>query len=266
MIKKAIGILDSGFGGTFILEELAKYYKNERFIYLNDLKHYPFYNRPEGDALNIIKSHIDLLLKEDIKLLIVLSDIIVDIAFDYLQEFNIQVINIVDLLINYVNKNYENKNICLFGKTEVIEANLYQKNFKYNRLYNIPSEDLELFILQKQTKTSQSFKAVQVAFNQVRKRSIDCIVASSPYLIELNTELKEHLEFNEITNLKDIIIEDINERRYFLNPKGRGSINILSNLEKKEFSKLIKFKKLKYDYIDIEYDQRKKRAKLNKGL
>ncbi|MGI6677199.1 MAG: hypothetical protein ACOX5N_07105 [Bacilli bacterium] len=70
------------------------------------------------------------------------------------------------------------------ARKETIEANLYQKRFNYNHLYNIPSDELERIIEEKQTKTARSFTAVKEAFRPVMKKEVDLIVTGSPCLID----------------------------------------------------------------------------------
>lgn len=251
MIKDAIGILDVGFEGFNVLDVLAKNFKNERFIYINDIKRFPYTNRSESEVIELVKSNVEFLQSQNIKLLIVTSDIIVDYAKSYLDSLNIPVIDVVSLLIEYVNDNYEQKNIVLLAKNAIIEANIYQKNFKYNRLYNIPSDELEEIINENYLKTSKSFIKTKESFKNLIRRDIDVIVASSPYLLFLKTEITEFVNYGEITDCGSIIVSKLKNEFFNFNQKGRGFIKVYSNIEKKEFKEKTKFIKLKYKYQKI---------------
>jgi len=264
MIKEAIGILDSGVEGFNILGNLVNKFKHENFIYINDLKHYPYSNLTETEALDLIKDNVERLLKQNIKLLIVTSDIIMDIAYDYFDTLSILVLDIVSLYIDYINENYEQKNIALFARGEVLEANLYQKNFKYNRLYNIPSDELEKFIMNKGLKTSQSFMKTEETFKQLKGKGLDVIIASSPYLILLKTEIEEYLKFDEITDFGMIVQNKIYNEFMDLNIKGKGEVTVLGNVEKSKFKYLTSWNAVKYKYFDLDKKNRKLRQKKNK--
>ena len=250
MIKKPIGIIDSGVIGFNILEDLSRKFKNEKLIYINDLKNSKYYNMPEDTARELIINNIKKLFLADIKLLIVASDVVYEIAEDYLNSLKIPVFDIVNILIDYTQEKFEQKNIILAAKTEILEANIYQKNFKYNRLYNIPSEELEKLILDNKLKTSESFSKTKEIFKPLINRNLDVIVASSPFLIKLETELREILEFDEITNFGELVIRKIIANFFSLNLKGRGSIVVMSNVSKQKFKDYTKWQELKYKYID----------------
>ena len=143
MNKRPIGIIDINVDGLYILNSLAKEFKNEDFIYINDIKNFPYEGREQEEIVKLVTENVEKLLKQNIKMLVVISDTIIEYCFDYLQTLNIPVINIVQSIINYVNKNHEQKNLVLLAKSYILKANLYQKNFNYNHMYNIASDELE---------------------------------------------------------------------------------------------------------------------------
>ena len=261
MFKEAIGILDCGVEGLNILEELTRKFKNENFVYINDLKNSPYFNLPEADSLEFIKANVDRLRKDNIKLLIVANDMIAEIGRDYFNELDIPVFDIISILTEYVQDNFEQKNIVLFGKNSVIEANLYQKNFKYNRLFNIPSDDLEEIICNKGLKTSKSFNVTKEAFKQLLGKAVDVVVTSSPFLIKLNTEIEEFVSVGEFTNFGEIVAKKIYNEFMNLNVKGKGKVKVYSNIEAKKFKYMTYWNPVKYKYIDVDKKVRKLRQK-----
>ncbi|MCK9471158.1 MAG: hypothetical protein M0Q88_05325 [Bacilli bacterium] len=266
MIKNAIGIIDSGVEGFNILDTLTKKFKHENFIYINDLKHYPYFNMTETEALEVIKSNVERLMDLEVKLILVVSDVIVDLAKDYFASLSVPVFDVVSLLIDYINENYEQKNIALFGLNEVLEANLYQKNFKYNRLYNIPSNELEELIMNKGLKTSKSFLKTKETFKQLKGKGLDVIIASSPYLILLKTEIEEFLSFNEITDFGEIVANKIHNEFMDLNIKGRGKVTVLGNIDKSKFFHMTSWTTFKYKYNDLDKKNRKQKLKKFKQI
>ena len=156
MNKRPIGIIDINVDGLYILNSLTKEFKNEDFIYINDIKNYPYEGREQEEIVKFVTENVEKLLEQNIKMLVVISDTIIEYCLDYLQTLNIPVINIVQSIINYVNKNYEQKNLALLAKSYILKANLYQKNFNYNHMYNIASEELPDIGLIKPNKNNSS--------------------------------------------------------------------------------------------------------------
>jgi len=246
MNKDAIGILDMGVESFNILESLLRNFKHERFIYMNDLKHQPYWERTEQEVLDLIKANVERLMQENIKLLIVVSDVIIEYASEYFEKLTIPTINLVQSLIDYVNINYEQKNMILLAKSEIIDANLYQRNFKYNRLYNIASDDLENLIHQKMIKTSKSFSTVKETFKSISKKEFSIIITSSPFITNLKTEFTEYLKFGELTDVGEILSIKMKEDFSFFCEKGKKELIVLINTSKKIFKERTYWSDLKY--------------------
>ncbi|NLT01915.1 MAG: hypothetical protein GXY04_05275, partial [Acholeplasmataceae bacterium] len=187
MNKLAIGILDSGYEGLTLFEELVREYRYESFLYINDIQNMPYEGKKAEDIQKAVQKNIDSLLSQGIKLLLVVSDIIVEHCQGLLNSLEIPVINIVNSIIEYVNTNFEQKDLILLIKQEVIKANLYQKNFRYNHLFSINSKELSKIILNKQIKTSNSFFVCKELFKNYYRRKIDLLVISESYLMKLKT-------------------------------------------------------------------------------
>jgi glutamate racemase len=253
MVKDAIALLDMGIEGFSVLKTLTKYFKHERFIYINDMKHKSYLDVTEVEVYEIVRKNVERLLKEKVKLIVVISDTIVDIASEVFSKLEIPVINIVDTLLNYLNTNYEQKNILLCAKSNIINANIYQKNIKYNRLYSIPSEELEELINGRMLKTSKSFYTIREEFKSVLRKDLDIVVTSSPYLITLKTEMNEFINVGEISDVGEIIVNQIkNDNVISMYEKGKQTVTVYSSIDKKDFIDATYWSDLKYKYFKIE--------------
>ncbi|NLD27114.1 MAG: hypothetical protein GX661_07120 [Acholeplasmataceae bacterium] len=253
MVKDAIGIIDLGLEGFSIAKAFAHIFRREHIIYYSDLQHDSYLNITENEVQEIVKTGIQNLLASKIKLLIVASDLIIDLAAPALEGLSIPVVNPVQVLIDYLNVKYEQKNIVLLAKNEILQANLYQKNIKYNRLYNIPSNELEAVINERMIKTSRSFYTIREHFKPILKKEIDVIVTSSPYLINLRTEMAEYVKFEEITDVGMILADKIRKENIVaFNEKGKGGFTVRSHLSKKEFGRCVYWAECKYHYQEIK--------------
>lgn len=251
MNKRPIGIIDINVDGLYILNSLTKEFKNEDFIYINDIKNYPYEGREQEEIVKFVTENVEKLLEQNIKMLVVISDTIIEYCLDYLQTLNIPVINIVQSIINYVNKNYEQKNLALLAKSYILKANLYQKNFNYNHMYNIASEELENMIIENKMKTSKSFKASFETFKNSPKKEYNLLIITAPWLELLKIEILEYLEVDEFIKLGNVLSEDIKNANSECYNRGKGKITILSKIDKKEFADLTKWFNLKYKYIQM---------------
>jgi len=69
--KRPIGIFDSGIGGTSIYKEIRNLLPNEDFIYLADSANAPYGNKSDDKILSLSIKNTELLLKYNVKLVVV---------------------------------------------------------------------------------------------------------------------------------------------------------------------------------------------------
>lgn len=251
MNKLAIGILDLGLGGSVLFEQLAKKYRYESFIYVSDVLNMPYDGKTPEVINKLVKESLDFLLSQGIKMLLVANDIIVEYCSELLSTVEVPVVNIIESIIDYVNTNYEQKDLILLTKQEIIRANLYQKNFRYNHLFSINSNELGKIVTKKQIKTSESFFICREIFKGFYKRHIDLLIISESYLEKLRTEIKEYLDISEIISLANVFSEKIDAMSDILEIKGKRNLLVASNISKKEFNERTYWLKMKYKYIDV---------------
>ncbi|HHX81217.1 MAG TPA: hypothetical protein GX692_09170 [Acholeplasmataceae bacterium] len=254
MVKDAIGIIDLGLDGIEVAETLTQNLKHERIIYITDLQYDSYLNISEKEIAEILKRNIEIIAEYNPKLLIIVNDIIVDRAASVILDLKVPSVNVIETLIEYANKYYQDKNMVLLVKEKILEANLFPKNLKYNRLYQIASDELEVIIKEGMTKTSRSFNTVLEKLKPVLKKQIDLIITGTPNLLELNIEFKEYLNFQEITAHGEIFLKRLLEANITdLNRKGRGGFFVFGNMTKKEFLKKQKItSKFKYQQIQFK--------------
>ena len=245
-MNDTIYILDVGLSGLNVFTTLSKTFPKETFIYQNNLKYYPYSERPESEIKQLVAADINQAIESKPAFLIIVSDIIIEHGEELLQEIKIPFILIDDIIVDYVNTNYEQKNMLLLARKEIIDANLYQKRFIYDRLYSIASDDLGRLIERKMTKTSESFQVTSKTLLNVIKKDIDVIITSSPYLINLRTEIREYVDFSMITDIGTIIANKLNTILKDRTEKRRGERIVKSSVPSKSF-------KEKAYWCDVKY-------------
>ena len=266
MKKMPIGILDEGVQGLCILENLTKNFKNEDFIYINDVKSYPYEGKDKEVVLKHVMVNVEKLLEYNIKLLIVISDVIIECCEEYFSTLKIPVINIVQSIADYVNTYYEQKNLILCARSYILKANIYQKNFKYNRMYNIESEELENVLISNMSKTSASFKAAENTFKPVNQKGCDLLIVTAPWLEMLRIEIFEFLEVDKMIKLDEVISEEIKKNNIIQYSRGRGKLLVISDVSIKNFKNITPWFSLKFKYIEIENEIGEKVGRQNSKI
>ncbi|NAS29378.1 glutamate racemase [Flavobacteriaceae bacterium R38] len=95
MNRQAIGIFDSGIGGTSIWKELIKQLPGESTIYLADSKNAPYGEKNEQQIIDLCVKNTAFLIKENCKIIVVACNTATTNAVKYLREnYNIPFIGI----------------------------------------------------------------------------------------------------------------------------------------------------------------------------
>jgi len=236
MKKAPIGIIDMNINNISVLNELSRNFKYENFVYINDLAQVE-YEGLTAEAINErVKKNIEYLLGLNVKLIVVVSNTIIEYCEEYLKTLKTPIISIVNTIINYVNKNYEHKNILFMTTHNVMEANIYQRNFRYNHLYSAETDELEKIVINKKMKTNKSFAAVEELLLPYTNKNINVIIPTTFNMLFLTTEIKEFMPFIDIVDLNGIIIEKISSALLTLSSevsRRKGKVLLLINVPKK---------------------------------
>lgn len=209
--QNAIVVLDLGFNALYSLNAINNEFKDETIIYLNDLNKdtYDVVREDEifdlNDVLENIKKLLDRAIKYNPKLIIVANDSIIEYGKDLLDAVNVEKVYLTDVIIEEINKNYEYKNMAFFASQGIIEANLYQHNFHYTRLYNLNADNITDALKNFKMKTSDSFNQVKNALLPLYKKDVDVIIPTYSNILLFTTEILEYVKDQN----KDIVILNI---------------------------------------------------------
>ncbi len=257
-LDKPLVVLDLAYTSMYSLNKLREALPYENIVYINDLEK-DTYEVTDPDMVQDlqgiteeIKRLVDMALAYDPKLLIVASDSIIEYGKEVIDNINIPKIYITDIICEEVNKNFEFKNMAFFATQGIIEANLYQKNFHYSRLYNLNADNMMDAIKNFKMKTSDSFNQVKGALMPLYKKDIDVIIPSLSNILLFQTEIFEYvkdqnkdlniLKIDEIlaSSCKDLIKYPANSKL-----KAKKDIYILlKRIENKENLKALKMNEI----------------------
>ena len=252
MEKKPIVILDEGFQGINIFKGLSEIYKNEDFVYVNDYLNYPYEGKEEEVINKYVKEKIEFIKMLNVKALIIVNSAIIEYCDNYLQNLKLPLVRIDEAIISYIASEYEQKNIALVAPESIIKANIYQKNFKYNHLYAIFSDELEKVVMDKKVKTALSFSKMREAVKFILNKEVDIFLMVDSIIENLYTEIHEYINTGKMSSMTEVIDLSLKHKNICNNTKGRGKRYIYSDLEKKEFMEKAYFFNMKCDYELIE--------------
>lgn len=223
--KKIIGVLDLNIDNLYLLNFLREAFINDDIYYVNDTSIENVDEMDKDELNSIVNNNLKYLLDKNINVLLVVSDSIVEYCSELFNELEIPVFNIIDETVNYVNELYEYKNVGFLSTNSMIEANIYQKNIRYNHLYNMIGDDLIKLIRTHLVKTSESFQETKNVIAPVYKKDLDIIVPTISNFLMVKTEIYEYLKDVELININQILIECVKNQLYKdqeLPLKGKG--------------------------------------------
>lgn len=130
MRNNAIGIYDSGVGGLTVLAEIKKCVPNENIIYLGDTKNFPYGNKSREDIIKIAIQNVELLIKKQVKIIIIACGTVTSQAIDILNEkFDIPIIGIIEPTIKYIEKQ-KYQELGVIATEGTIRSGAWEKKLK----------------------------------------------------------------------------------------------------------------------------------------
>lgn len=253
-INKKIGVLDMNIDSIYFLNALRNKFVNDDIYYINDTEIETFDEMDTKEIHNHVSNNINYLLSKNVDIIVVVSDSIVEYCEDLLQDIKIPVVKIVDETIEYVNNNFEYKKMGFLSTSTMIEANIYQKNFRYNHLFNMNGDKLKTLIRTHLVKTSESFQEVKNVIAPVFKKDLDVIIPSLINYLMVKTEINEFLKDVSIIPVDEILcnkVEGILYNEESLPIKGKGKTYVCLNNDQMDLNQLNRLVKVKYQIINI---------------
>ena len=129
MKNSPIGIFDSGIGGLTIAQSIKELLPNESIIYFGDTKHLPYGEKSAKAIQEFSKNISDFLKKKNCKAIVIACNSASSVAFDIVKENtnNIEVFNVIDPVVDYVNENCNNCNVGVIGTKATISSDIYSE-------------------------------------------------------------------------------------------------------------------------------------------
>ncbi len=132
LIKKSIGIFDSGIGGLTVAHAIKKLLPNENIIYFGDTLHLPYGEKSPELIKKFSKRIAEFLIEKKCKAIIIACNSASSVALETVKNISdeIPVFNVIDPVINYISKSYENIKIGVIGTKATIQSKIYKKKIE----------------------------------------------------------------------------------------------------------------------------------------
>ncbi|MFW2331509.1 MAG: glutamate racemase [Nitrospinota bacterium] len=128
--SRPIGIFDSGLGGLTLLTAIHNIIEQENIIYLADTARLPYGIKSEATVTDYSISNVELLLKENVKCIVVACNTASAYALDHLKKrFTIPIIGVIDSGVARAVK-VSDGSIGVIGTESTIRSNIYERLIK----------------------------------------------------------------------------------------------------------------------------------------
>jgi len=131
--SQPIGIFDSGIGGLTVAHAIRTLLPFESLIYFGDTAHLPYGDKSEAAIQAYSIKITDVLLKKGCKVIVIACNSASSAAYELLKEYvrkDAYIINVIDPMVDYVNKHFEGKSIGLIGTKRTIQSGVYERKIE----------------------------------------------------------------------------------------------------------------------------------------
>ena len=203
MNNKAIGIFDSGIGGLMVLKEMIKKIPNEKYIYLGDIKNFPYGEKSKKDIIKYTKNNIKTLLKHDVKLIIIACGTATSQALDEVKkDFDIPIIGIIESTVNYISTLNLDK-IGVMATNGTINSKAWEKAIKEKnkkiKVFNLACPMLANLAEKEEINTKKGIQAIHRYTEFFKKNNVNNIILGCTHYPIYDDMIKN--EFNGNVNL-----------------------------------------------------------------
>ncbi|MFK7834350.1 MAG: glutamate racemase [Winogradskyella sp.] len=196
MSKAAIGIFDSGIGGTSILKEIHALLPNEHCIYLADSKNAPYGSKSKDAILQLSIKNTELLLAKGCKIIVVACNTATTNAIDYLREnYAIPFIGI-EPAIKPAALNTQTKAVGILATKGTLSSQLFHKTTDLYahgiKVVEQVGEGIVPLIETGQLHSSEMTALLKIYLEPMLKHNIDYLVLGCthyPYLIPMLSKM-----------------------------------------------------------------------------
>jgi|TARA_B100002052_G_scaffold106672_1_gene98218 glutamate racemase len=193
---RPIGVFDSGLGGLTVLNDLAKSFPNQSYIYLGDLANLPYGNKSKNNIIKCSVSCANFLIEKNVKGVIIACNTSSSYAYKKLKEsLSIPVYDVINPCAESVSKS-NLKKIAIIGTEKTIESNLYfdiiQSLNKKIQIYNVACPLFVPIVEEGLENSSIAISVINMYLKKLKKLDIEGLVLGCTHYPVLIESLKSY--------------------------------------------------------------------------
>ncbi|TAD98336.1 MAG: glutamate racemase [Bacteroidetes bacterium] len=127
-----IGIFDSGIGGLTVAAGLKNLVPNIKIVFFGDTINLPYGEKNNEQIIAYTKKAIDFFLEKQCKLILIACNTASVAAYPIAKKYvgkKAKLFNVVDPVVDFVEKNFPNNKIGLIGTSLTIHSAVYEQKF-----------------------------------------------------------------------------------------------------------------------------------------
>jgi len=259
--ENAIGIFDSGVGGTSIWKEIITLMPYESTIYLADSKNAPYGDKTEAEILQLSIKNTEKLIALKVKIIVVACNTATTNAIDYLRKnYDIPFIGI-EPAIKPAALQSQTKTIGILATQGTLNSALFaQTSEKYagnHKVIEVIGKGLVPLIEQGQLQEKQTRKLLRSYIDPMLKAGIDHLVLGCshyPYLLPLLKELlPDHIQIIDSGEAVARQTKHVLHKHQTLASTGIAQYHMYSNTSTAVLESLLKTQKqeINFKYLDF---------------
>ena len=214
---RKIGVFDSGIGGLTVARSLYNLKAFEELIYFGDIAHLPYGDKSES-AIQAYSVRIsEFLVAKGCEMIVIACNSASASATHLLREYldpSIKVVNVIDPMVNYVQKRFPSGNIGLIGTKRTIESGIYQREIKDKcqscEVVSLATPLLVPLIEEGIFTDGLKQQVIQEYLRQVDFSEIDALILGCTHYPLIRKEIQSNLKPNTaILESSDAILESM---------------------------------------------------------
>ncbi|RDY58809.1 glutamate racemase [Flagellimonas nanhaiensis] len=258
-MQRAIGIFDSGVGGTSIWKEIRKMLPNETTIYLADSKNAPYGEKSKEEIIQLSKKNTELLIQKNCKIIVVACNTATTNAIGYLREnYSVPFIGI-EPAIKPAALHTKTKKVGVLATKGTLSSHLFHNTSKLfaEGITILEQEGKGLVELVEAGKvyTPETKMLLRKFLDPMLEQNIDCLVLGCthyPYLIPVLKEiLPSHITIIDSGEAVARQTKAVLENKELLSELNQKTDVFYSNAEIEVLKSLLEGSNVNVSYLDF---------------
>lgn len=210
MDERAIGVYDSGIGGTTVFKDLEKLLPNENYIYFGDTKNLPYGTKTKNELLEISDSIFGYFAEKNVKAVVMACNTTSSTVYEEMhRKYDFEIYPIIQIATKCIAPRYTGK-IGVLATIATIASNKYKTELlKHNKNLEVIQQacpDWVKVVESKDYDSPQSINILKSALTPILEKGCKNIILGCthyPYLTETLKRIAGEEDINFINPAKD---------------------------------------------------------------